>query len=259
MSLYKNNLKTIAYLKDYQPVYLQEHRILAEDSYITSLYKNRPIEIEQVLETYKISFCHYLNLLRLPNLELSQSSVDLNEFLAYEYRHHTISFMESSLDGLARLRKYYSYYKYQKEVNAIDRTIGLLAPKIEEIRSELATVNNRQPKSPEIEAKVNAYIKDLDYTTDLKSINAKTTEEFIENANIDKNISNILRKDPEDDLEDYEDSLNIVIHERTIPTASKNNTWGTKIKHNVQNIFRYIGNKCSVAYHNVCNFFRNIF
>lgn len=161
MSLHQRNLRTIAFLKEFQTVYLQDCEIKVNKSYLQKFQSDYPLA--NVIDTYRVSFNHYLVLLNLPRFDLSQSSVDLNQFLDFEYRSYILTFLKKSLDGLARLRKYYVYYRKNDEVHLINSTIDYYTPILWEIEIGLKEVKGHlTPPSPEIEEKVRTFLKDLD-------------------------------------------------------------------------------------------------
>lgn len=162
MSLHQRNLRTIAFLKDFETVYLQKQNceIKINKSYVRRFQSDYPLE--NIINTYRVSFNHYLVLLNLPRFDLSQSSVDLNQFLDFEYRSYILTLLKKSLDGLARLRKYYVYYRKNDEVHLINSTIDYYTPILWEIEINLKDIKKHMsPASPEIEEKVRNYLKEL--------------------------------------------------------------------------------------------------
>ncbi len=147
-SIHKSNLDTLINIKDFDSIMLIENSLQIDSRY----FKNwrYPEKIDMISIAVKISFYHYFNLLRLPNMRFSESSNNLNELSSDEYRINTINYLEQALEGLLRLITYYKYY-HIKEYCKFEELYENITQQIKQCKQEfgilLITSESTIPKS----------------------------------------------------------------------------------------------------------------
>lgn len=174
-SIHKSNLDTLINIKDYDSVMLIENSIQIDARYLKNW--RYPEKIDRVSSAIKISFYHYLNHLRLPDMKFSESSNSLNKLSYNEYRINTITYLEQALEGLFRLITYYKYY-HIKEYNKFEELYTNVKNQISDIKKTFfdIVIDER----PEYSENNNEVIK----------VNSQTNINEIVNQNDDINTSN---------------------------------------------------------------------
>jgi len=168
MSLHQKNLKTIAFIKEFETVYLENNTILINKSYFQKFQNDYPLS--KIIDIYKISFNHYLILLNLPKFNLSQSSNSLNDFLDYEYRNYILTFLKKSLDGLERMSKYYIYYRYKDDIILLNSILKYYTKILSKFQNELENIKNGlSSPSPEINQHITNFLNELEQEQHLLS------------------------------------------------------------------------------------------
>ncbi len=132
-SIHKFNLDTLINIKDYDSVMLIENALQIDSRYLKNW--RYPERIDRVSTAIKISFYHYFNLLRLPNIKFSESSSSLNLLSYDEYRTNTVNYLEQALEGLLRLITYYKHY-HIKEYNKFEELYNNLSNQIKRSKIE---------------------------------------------------------------------------------------------------------------------------
>jgi len=109
-SLHRENIDTLIKIKKYESVYVSnaENRILIDNRY-GKLF--RPIaDVSTVAKVLCISLFHYINLVNMPEMNITDSSSQLNKLSDNEYRRNMVEYLQIALKGLKRLIIYYEYY-----------------------------------------------------------------------------------------------------------------------------------------------------
>ena len=109
-SLHRENIDTLIKIKEFESVYLSntENRILIDNRY-GKLF--RPIaDVSTVAKVLCISLFHYINLVNMPEMNITDSSSQLNKLSDNEYRRNIVEYLQIALKGLKRLIIYYEYY-----------------------------------------------------------------------------------------------------------------------------------------------------
>jgi len=109
-SLHRENIDTLIKIKKYESVYVSnaENRILIDNRY-GKLF--RPIaDVSTVAKVLCISLFHYINLVNMPEMNITDSSSQLNKLSDNEYRRNIVEYLQIALKGLKRLIIYYEYY-----------------------------------------------------------------------------------------------------------------------------------------------------
>ena len=109
-SLHRENIDTLIKIKKYESVYVSnsENRILIDNRY-GKLF--RPIaDVSTVAKVLCISLFHYINLVNMPEMNITDSSAQLNKLSDNEYRRNIVEYLQIALKGLKRLIIYYEYY-----------------------------------------------------------------------------------------------------------------------------------------------------
>lgn len=227
-SLHRENIDTLIKIKEYESVYVSntENTILIDNRYGKIF---RPIaDVSTVAKVLCTSFFHYINLVNMPEMNITDSSSQLNKLSDNEYRRNIVEYLEIGLKGLKRLIIYYEYYAiehYEKLVSLYND----VNEEIDKIYKNIIISSNTSNLENSYTEDIITEMEDV-YTDGLHiSINSSTSIQDDNNTNSLSKLINRKNKNVENNiindnliLEQPINSENNIINDNIIVEKSTN-------------------------------------